>query len=313
MNGTVGTDSPEGLSRLKLYLALSRTPHGLLDMATPLLCALLWLGRFPPVEIICLGLATVFAGYTAVYALNDVVDYRIDRDEIRREKDEISGDYLDALLVHHPMAQGLLSFRSGLLWTIAWGILAVVGAFLLNPVCLLIFIVGCVLEAAYCLLFRISYLRVLVSGAVKTCGGIAAVYAVDPQPSGLYVLGLFLWLFAWEIGGQNIPADLTDVEMDRQNQAKTVPVRFGSRRASLLVVCSLIATLILHGVLMAVASGPFGLPYIAVSLLAGGYLLVVPALRLCRRSDRRNAMTLFNRASCYPLATLTVVLANMVG
>lgn len=69
------------ISRLKLFLALSRTPHGVLDMATPALGALLWLGTFPPAGVIALRLLTAFAGYTAVYALNDVVDYRVDKEE----------------------------------------------------------------------------------------------------------------------------------------------------------------------------------------------------------------------------------------
>ena len=64
-----------GLARLKLFFALSRTPHGLLDMCTPAFGALLWLGHFPPVATIVIGIITTFAGYTAVYALNDVVDY----------------------------------------------------------------------------------------------------------------------------------------------------------------------------------------------------------------------------------------------
>jgi 4-hydroxybenzoate polyprenyltransferase len=66
-----------GLSRLKLFLALSRTPHGLLDMCTPAFGALLWLGHFPSPFIVIIGLATTFAGYTAVYALNDIVDYKV--------------------------------------------------------------------------------------------------------------------------------------------------------------------------------------------------------------------------------------------
>lgn len=281
-------------------------------MATPLLCALLWLGAFPPIEIIGLGLITVFAGYTAVYALNDVVDYRIDREGVRLEPDEPSGDYLDAVLVHHPMAQGLLSFRSGVIWVAVWGGLALIGAFLLNPICVLIFVFGCVLEAVYCRMFKVSYLRALVSGVVKTCGGIAAVYAVDPQPSWLYVLGLFCWLFAWEIGGQNIPADLTDVDMDRQNQAQTVPVRFGPDRASLMGVVSLVLAVLLSGILLKTSRVPFGIPLILTSLLSGIYLLLIPAFHLYKAADRRCAMVLFNRASYYPLTLLCIVLIEML-
>jgi hypothetical protein len=71
-------------SRVKLFLALSRTPHGLLDLATPALAALLCYGGLPPFGVIILGLLTGFAGYTAVYALNDLVDYRVDQRSSRR-------------------------------------------------------------------------------------------------------------------------------------------------------------------------------------------------------------------------------------
>ena len=73
------------LSRVKLFLALSRTPHALLDMATPAVCALLWMGNFPPARIIVLGIITAFAGYTAVYGLNDLMDHRADTLKLRQE------------------------------------------------------------------------------------------------------------------------------------------------------------------------------------------------------------------------------------
>jgi 4-hydroxybenzoate polyprenyltransferase len=72
-------DQFTGVSRLKLFLALSRTPHGLLDMCTPAFGALLWLGHFPSFSVVVIGLVTTFAGYTAVYALNDIVDYKVDK------------------------------------------------------------------------------------------------------------------------------------------------------------------------------------------------------------------------------------------
>ena len=74
-----------GLARLKLYLALSRTPHVLLDMAAPALGALLWLGTFPSTEVTLIGLLTAFAGYTAVYGLNDVMDHRVDKRQFRHD------------------------------------------------------------------------------------------------------------------------------------------------------------------------------------------------------------------------------------
>jgi len=301
-------------SRLKLFLALSRTPHALLDMAMPLFGALLWLGHFPPLPVALIGLLTVFAGYTAVYALNDVIDYRIDQ-----EKAKIAGglreteNYLDAAMVRHPMAQGLLSFPQGLAWALSWSAVAVIGAWLLNPVCVLIFFVGCLLEAVYCWMLRISPLRTLVSGIVKTSGTVAAVFAVDADPSPGFVLLLFFWLFFWEIGGQNIPADWADIEEDRRLSAQTIPVRFGPRNAATFALAAIGIALVLKCALIGISPlGSNGLFYAAV-VLSGVVLLIPPAWHLYRSRQRRSAMALFNRASYYPpvmlaLAVLTLVL-----
>lgn len=302
-----------GLSRLKLFLALSRTPHGLLDMTTPLYGALLWLGVFPSLYISLLGLITVFAGYTAVYALNDVIDYRVDS-----EKACIAGglrecdDYLDATMVRHPMAQGLLSLKEGLVWALGWSSVAMIGAWLLNPVCVLIFLAGCLLEIVYCLMHRVSPFRILISGGVKTSGAVAAVFAVDPDPSLTYVIVLFIWLFFWEIGGQNIPADWADIEEDRRLRAQTVPVRFGLKGAALIAICAIALALLVQPILIYLSKIGFQPFMMALSFLLGAGLLLPPALQLYRTRQRTHAMALFNRASYYPLVMLVVFIANFL-
>jgi 4-hydroxybenzoate polyprenyltransferase len=298
--------------QLKLFFALSRTPHGLLDIATPALTALLWHGAFPPLRVTLLGLITAFAGYTAVYALNDLVDYRVDKEKLQRGGFRDTDNYLDAVLVRHPMAYGLLGFRESLLWAIAWAILALVGAYLLNPICVVIFLLGCALETVYCLMWRTSHLRTMVSGIVKTSGGIAAVFAVDPNPPLPFLGVLFLWLFLWEIGGQNIPADWKDIEEDRMLQAKTIPVRFGPDWSSAIVLFSLVLAVGLSNVLFAFSRTGFELPLVAVSWLAGLYLLILPAYRLYRGKEKLQASALFNRASYYPLSLLAVVILKIM-
>ena len=210
--------------RIRLFMALSRTPHGVLDMTTPALAALLLLGSMPSVSVIFVGILTAFAGYTAVYALNDVVDYRTDSRKIQECGLRCMQGDLDAVYARHPMAQGLLSLRDGILWTAGWGIIALAGAYILNPACVVIFLLGCVAETVYCLMLRLSWMRVLVSGAVKTLGGIAAIYAVVPHPSALFLVGFFAWFFFWEIGGQNVPNDWSDVDEDNRMLAETIPL-----------------------------------------------------------------------------------------
>lgn len=297
-------------SRLRLFLALSRTPHGLIDMTTPAFAALVWIGQIPSLYVVSLGLLSTFAGYTSVYALNDIVDYSNDKKKIRKNGICIAGGDLDAILVRHPMACGLLTFREGLLWTVSWAAVAIICAYLLNPVCLWIFALGCLLEGIYCSLWKVSHHRVFVSGAVKTLGAVAAVFAVDPSPSVSFLTALFLCFFFWEIGAQNIPNDLTDLESDRQFGAKTVPVLFGARRSSIIIFVSILIALPLNTAIFKLSPVQFTPIYLVAALVAGAYLLLVPAVRLWFSQSSTDAMVLFNRGSYYPLALTGIVLVK---
>jgi 4-hydroxybenzoate polyprenyltransferase len=301
-----------GFHKLKLFLALSRTPHGLLDMAAPALGALLWLGRFPAFEVILLGLVTTFAGYTAVYALNDVIDYRVDKEKLKLCGHAGVECDLDAALVRHPMAQGYLSFTEGMLWTVAWSIVAVWGAFHLNPVCILIFALGCLLETVYCLLLKVTQFRTLVSGGVKTAGVIAGVFAVDPKPSPLFLSMLFLWFFLWEIGGQNVPNDWTDIEADRRLHARTIPVQLGPDSANTIIIGSLTIAAILSVFVFLVSPVPFEFPFLIAAMSTGLFFLILPAALLYKTKKSPYAMALFNMASTYPLALLVIVVVNIL-
>jgi 4-hydroxybenzoate polyprenyltransferase len=315
MNQISETSAPSSfscISRLKLFFALSRTPHGLLDMCTPAFGALLWLGQFPSFFIVITGIFTTFAGYTAVYALNDVVDYKVDKEKAAQGGLSSSGSDLDGVLVRHPMAQGFLTFREGVIWSAAWSLLALIGALILNPVCVLIFVGGCALETIYCLLWRVSPFRTFVSGAVKTSGAIAAVFAVDPNPSGIYLLFLFLLLFFWEIGGQNIPNDWSDYDEDRQMNAKTIPIRWGLAVANRIILVTICLTLGMSAIVFYFSQVSYGFIFVVMSLAVGGYLLLLPALKLNKSRQHSHAMALFNKASYYPLALLLIVLVKIL-
>ena len=280
-------------------------------MASPALAALLSLGAFPSFWVTLLGLFTAFSGYTAVYALNDLVDYRSDREKMRSLKADSNRKDLDALMVRHPLAQGLLSLKEGFLWTAAWGLAALLGAWALNPVCLAIFAAACLLETLYCLLWRITPYRALVNGLVKTAGPLAAVFAVNPDPSPFFLGVVALFLFSWEIGGQNIPNDWTDVEEDRRFLAKTVPIAFGPEKSARIILACLVTACFLSLLLFAASPAGFAFPFYLAVAGSGGILLVWPALRLFNHRQNRDAMRLFNWASYYPLALLVVAAINL--
>jgi 4-hydroxybenzoate polyprenyltransferase len=298
------------LERGKLFLALSRTPHALLDMATPALAAVLSFGGIPAPSVAILGLITAFAGYTAVYALNDLVDYRVDKEKLNSCGLPCTVGDLDAVYVRHPLARGLISLRHAVLWTAGWALVALIGAYLLNPVCVLVFLFGCVAETAYCLLFRVSWLRTLISGTVKTAGGIAAVFAVTPEPEPLFLVNLFAWLFAWEVGGQNVPNDLSDVEQDQVMKAETVPIHFGREGAIRIISQALVTTTILSLVLYYSTPAHLSPLYLPGALASAVFLLLIPAYRLQRAPSVQLASALFNRSSYYPLFMLMIILMS---
>ncbi len=298
--------------RVKLFMALSRTPHGLLDMAAPALAALLWLGSIPPIHVILIGFVTAFSGYTAVYALNDVVDFRSDRRKILECGLKCSAGDLDAIYARHPMAQGLLSLRDGIVWTAAWGAIALLGAWLLNPVCALIFILGCAAETVYCLMLRLSWMRALVSGGVKSAGGLAAIFAVAPDSSASFLIGFFLWFFFWEIGGQNVPNDWIDLEEDMRMGAETIPVRFGPRGSARIVFSSLTIAVAMSIALFWLTPARLSALYFVAAIPAAIFLLLLPAWRLYTGKTPALASALFNRASYYPVTMFVVIFFSAV-
>jgi 4-hydroxybenzoate polyprenyltransferase len=295
------------LEQLKRFLALSRTPHGLLDMATPAFAVLLYLGGFPPVRVIIIGLITAFAGYTAVYALNDIIDFRTDKAKVSQSV-RTAENYLDSLMIMHPMAQGLLTYKEGIMWAAGWSLVALIGAYFLNPMCVVIFLLGAALETLYCLLWHVSPWRFVVSGFVKNSGPVAALFAVDPHPSLLFTILLFAGLFFWEIGGQNIPADWSEIELDRQFKAKTIPVQLGPEKSAFLALAALSVSVVLMACLFMLNFPAW--KWIAPLLVfgAGIYLLLIPVVKLCMTRGREQAMALFNRASYFPLTLLCMTL-----
>jgi 4-hydroxybenzoate polyprenyltransferase len=168
------------------------------------------------------------------------------------------------------------------------------------------------LETAYCLLLTVSHLRALVNGLVKTLGPLAAAFAVNPEPGAWFLIGLFVWVFTWEIGGQNIPADWHDAARDRLTGARTVPVVLGPAKAGRLAVWSLAASLVVSGPLL--AWSPLAVtPLLSlIAMLLGAGLMLPSAFRLARGLADADASALFNRASFYPVLVLAVLVVHLL-
>jgi 4-hydroxybenzoate polyprenyltransferase len=289
---------------MKKFFALSRTTHGVLDLAGPGFAAVIWLGQIPNWKTTLLGLATGFAAYTAVYALNDLMGIAGDREKFSRGTIK-DGYAVEASALRYPLAQDALSPAAGLAWFLICFALALLGSWLLNPTIILVLTSAALLEVLYCLLHKVTYWRVIVSGLVKSGGPMAAVLMVDPSPELLRLLPLFGWVFLWEVGGQNVPADWNDTAEDRRLDAKTIPLQLGFRTAGLVSLTALSLSVLISLILSQISPADLGWLYWSGALTAGFFLLLRPAWRLYQdHDDGRLAARLFDRASWYPLAML---------
>jgi 4-hydroxybenzoate polyprenyltransferase len=290
---------------MRRFLALSRSAHGLLDVAMPGFVALLWLGHFPswPVLALCLGAAV--AGYTAIYALNDIMGVSDDREKV--DGGLIPGYAVEASAMRYPIAQKLVSVRGALAWFCFWMAVAVACIWFLNPLILAILLAAAALEILYVRLFKVTWSRTLVSGLVKSAGPIAAVYAVMERPYLPWLALMLVWLMLWEVGGQNIPADWNDIAEDRRVGASTIPLVFGLPAAGKAVLALVTGTVAVSLLLPVMSPLSLGWAYAAAALVTGMLLLLAPAMRLARTLDGRDAARLFDRSSHYPLAMLAIV------
>jgi 4-hydroxybenzoate polyprenyltransferase len=291
---------------MRRYFALSRTTHAVLDIAMPGFCAVLWLGGFPPWHTILLSILTAFAAYTAIYALNDLVGIAGDREKFATGSIK-EGYSVEASALRYPLAQDVLSYRSGWLWFAFWFAVAMFGSYLLNPFIVFILIGAVILEIIYCSLLKVTYWRLLISGLVKASGPIAAVFVVDANPSPGLLLLLFAWIFFWEIGGQNVPADWNDTVEDQRIGAKTIPIQFGTKKAGLVVLIMLGLTVLTSLFLPAISPLTLGIPYLVATAIVGFFLLLQPGFQLYRLQDGRLAARLFDKASYYPLTQLALI------
>lgn len=291
---------------MKRFWALSRTTHGVLDLAMPGFVALLWLGDFPPLLTIALSIFTAFAAYTATYALNDLVGIAVDKEKFAGGIN--AGYSVEASDLRHPLAQNALSLRGGVLWFAGWFALALIGSYFLNPFIVLILVAASILEIVYVVLLKVTYLRTFVSGLVKSSGPIAAIYVVDPSPALSSVLLVLAWVFVWEIGGQNIPADWNDTAEDKRVHAKTMPLQLGTQTAGIIVLLTLALTVTFSLLLPRVSPLSLGWPYLLATAVAGIFLLLKPGYDLFRQqTEGRMAAKLFDRASYYPMAQLAII------
>jgi len=296
------------LGQAKLFLAFSRGLQAFISIAQPALGAVIALVAIPDWDVVVIGFIAAWAGNNAAFAINDLLDVELDKRRFNHLR-EFKGFDIDTAMVRHPLAQGYLSYRSGVVWIVVSSLIAVMGAYLLNPWCVVFFVVALLLEIYYCRLSQISAFKFLITGVMVGVGAMAGWIAVVDRVAVLPALLFFVWIAAWEIGGRNIVNDWSDIDEDVHLGIKTIPVVYGHKVAGRLILFFLLLTVVCSVVIAYLV--PFNIIYLVGALIEGWYALLYPTLRLLKNPSPEMAITLFNRASLYPLVMLTIVVVSI--
>lgn len=294
--------------QLRGLFGFSRSVQATLSVAQPFAVALIALHGFPDSGRLALGISAAWAGFLAVFALNDLLDVDLDRERFSHLREYEAFD-IDSALIRHPLAQRKIGARLGLAWIAALATYALIAAYLLNPAAAALFVLAAALHTAYCKLARVTAWRFLLNGVMVAVGALAGWVAMTTEVRPGEMALIFVWMAAWEVGGRNIVNDFADVDEDVQLGVKTVPVVFGPHVATRITVALLVVTFLASVALQPVSKLPAA--YLPGAALVGAYLLLLPALRLSRAPSPQSALSLFNRASLYPPAMLVVLMVSL--
>jgi 4-hydroxybenzoate polyprenyltransferase len=280
---------------------LSRGRQALINIVQPGIGAVLAVGGLPGWRELGIGLVASWAGFFAVFSLNDVLDHKIDAESLRAGKDLRGGFDVDTTFQRHPLAQGTLSLRLSVAWVLGLTAVAVVGAALLSPLAVLFFAMAMAIEVAYCLLRRVTWAKTILSGLMVGCGGLAGWAAVAPlRPAALSV---FAFLAFWELS-RNMSHDLADVRSDAAVGLRTVATTFGpvvSARANLVAASAMLGSVVF--LTQSVAA-------LVVALGSAVWLVALPMEHLVREPGSESAARYFNHITWYPEAILLAVLVG---
>jgi 4-hydroxybenzoate polyprenyltransferase len=180
----------------------------------------------PPLRPLLLAILAAAAARNAANALNRVIDARIDARNPRT-----AGRHLPA---------GILSSKALLVFSALMGLIVVVAAALLNPLCVALLPVAAILIVGYSYTKRFTWLCHYWLGVACAAAPMGAFLALSGRFEFRYFVlagAVALW-----VAGFDILYALQDIDFDRKEGIHSIPARFGSRGARLLSALSHLGT-----------------------------------------------------------------------
>ncbi len=205
---------------MRLFLREIRIEHTLFALPFAYVGALLAAHGLPSWWSLIWITVAVLGARTAAMSANRYLDREIDARNPRTARRAVASGKLNA---------------STMLWAAAAGlVLLVVAAWMLNPLCVKLLPIAALGLLAYPLCKRFTWLTHFVLGAVDALAPLGAYVAVagTVRPSAIL---LFIAVTLW-VAGFDVIYALMDLDVDRAQHLRSLPVRFGGRRGKRLAI-----------------------------------------------------------------------------
>ncbi len=235
-----------GNTRLLNYFSLVKINHTIFSIPFALIGFALAVkahGENLNLRLLILVLLSVFFARNSAMGFNRYVDREFDRKNPRTALREIPN--------------AIISPQSALIFVIINALLFILTTWFLNPLCFFLSPVALLVILGYSVTKRFTALSHMFLGLALALAPIGAYLAVAARFDILPLIFAIIVIF-W-VAGFDILYALQDIDFDKSEQLKSLPVYYGSRNA--LVLSALFHLMAVILVVFAGFSGPFHLVY----------------------------------------------------
>ena len=174
-------------------------------------------GEIPPVRVLLLVLAAATGARTVAFALNRIIDRRIDAQNTRTAGRELPSGKMT-------LGEAISVLVAGIVLYFGSAYLISDFCFFLSPIPLAIFIL-------YPTMKRYTILAHFGVGLGLAMGPLGGWFAVSPSFDGLLAPGLLSLFTLFWVAGFDIIYSTLDEEFDRRSSLYSLPARFGKKKA----------------------------------------------------------------------------------
>ncbi|GHU96977.1 4-hydroxybenzoate octaprenyltransferase [Spirochaetia bacterium] len=266
--------------------------HTLFSLPFAITAILLESDGRPPLQKVVLILIAAAAARNMANALNRVIDADLDGQNPRTANRHIP--------------QGLLSKRALLLFSLALGIILVITAILLNPLCVILLPLAGLLVGGYSFSKRFTWLCHYWLGIACSCSVMGSFIGL----SGHFALRYLVLTVAhalW-VAGFDILYALPDIEFDHQHWLYSIPARFGAAKARVFAAVSHLGTIV--GLFLAAYFWRLSWIYLAAVGIASALLIAEHIIAL-GKTERHIRIASYSINEILPLVILAGTALNI--